>query len=372
MTGKYPARIHLTDFIAGNANNSYPLQQPEWQKFLPLEEKTIGELFQENGYNTALFGKWHLSPEKIPPASLPYNPDQQGFNEHFVTYKPSPGLAKPWQTPEIDGHNVDTLTNLALDFLERNQDKQFFLMVSHNTIHDPLMEDSTRVAAYRAKTSGNPANNPVIGAMINKLDESTGKILKKLDELKLSEKTIVIFYSDNGGKHAYADQEPWRKGKGWLYEGGIRVPLVIRWPGKITPGSESEAMVSSIDFYPTFAEILGQNSAGTDGISLLSHWQNSESDVRSELYWHYPHYHGGSGMVPGAAIRSGNYKLVEWFEPELTGEEKFLELYNLADDPGETHDLAEDLPEITRDLHQKLVSWRNEIGAQMPVVNPDL
>jgi len=184
MTGKYPARLHLTDFIAGNNKNIYPLTQPDWQKFLPLDEVTIAELLKSKGYHTAAFGKWHLSQAKMPPESLPYNPDMQGFDESFVTYKPSGGMAQPWQDAEDDAHNVDTITSLALDFMERYQPEPFFLYVSHNTIHNPLKERAATIDKYaKLEASEEPENNPVIAAMIERLDNSCGRIFKKIIDL---------------------------------------------------------------------------------------------------------------------------------------------------------------------------------------------
>jgi len=184
MTGKYPARLQLTDYIAGNSRDDYPLSQPDWQKFLPLEEQTFAELLQENGYSTALFGKWHLSEKKTPPGSLPYNPDKQGFDETFVTYKPSRSMMQPWQGAEDDAHNVDTITGLALDFMERNRSNPFFLFVSQNTIHDPLKERAETIQKYAGQAAFNePENNPVIAAMIERLDQSCGRIFAKVEEL---------------------------------------------------------------------------------------------------------------------------------------------------------------------------------------------
>jgi arylsulfatase A len=163
MTGKYPARLHITNFIPGNNRDDYLLKEPEWQKFLPLEEVTVAELLKEKGYRTAIFGKWHLSIEKTPPKSLPYNPDKQGFDEYFVTYKPLGNMIQPWQSSENDAHNVDTITNRALDFLERNKSNKFFLLISHNTIHNPLKEKTATIQKYeKLKASEEPENNPII------------------------------------------------------------------------------------------------------------------------------------------------------------------------------------------------------------------
>ena len=226
VTGKYPARLHITNPLPTEIKNTFPLSEPDWQKFLPLEEVTFAEILKREGYRTALFGKWHLSIAKTPPESLPFNPDKQGFDETFVTYKPSGDLIQPWQDAENDAHNVDTITSLALDFIERNKTKPFFLFVSHNTIHNPLMEKKATIGKYeRLQESEKPENHPVLAAMLERMDNSCGKIFDKVRESGLEENTIIIFYSDNGGVNKNDNQIPFRAGKGWLYEGGIRVPL---------------------------------------------------------------------------------------------------------------------------------------------------
>lgn len=371
MTGKYPARLHLTDFIPGSNRTDHPLTQPNWQKYLPLEEQTIAETLKTKGYATAHFGKWHLSQAKMPPESLPFNPDKQGFDESFVTYKPSGSMKQPWQKAELDAHNVDTITNLSLSFLERNQSNPFFLFVSHNTIHDPLAERAATIAKYEKMNATNePENHPIVAAMIERLDKSCGQIFDKIEDLGLSENTIVIFFGDNGGRDKYAKQTPFRSGKGWLYEGGIREPLVMKWGDKIPSGTVSDAMISSIDFLPTLTELVGLTPTieNMDGKSFSTVLLEGNKNHHSDLYWHYPHYHG-SGMMPAGAIRSNHYKLIEWYEPKLTGKSKYLELFNLSEDQGETKDLSEELPEVTRFLQEKLDKWRKETSAQMPTVN---
>lgn len=372
MTGKYPARLHLTDFIAGNNRDDYPLSQPDWQKYLPLEEITFAEILKQNGYNTAIFGKWHLSQEKMPPESLPFNPDKQGFDETFVTYKPSGNMAQPWQDAENDAHNVDTITNLALDFIERNAKNPFFLFVSHNTIHDPLKEKQSTIEKYAAvPESEKPENHAVIAAMIERLDKSSGKIIDKIKELKLDEKTVIIFFSDNGGKHSYAAQTPLRAGKGWLYEGGIREPLIVKWTGTIASGTVSNSLVSSIDFLPTYFEICGieELPENVDGKSFVSLFTQPEVPLHQHLFWHYPHYHNGSKMKPASAVRSANYKLIEWHEPYLMQKENAWELFDLQNDIGETQNLVDSLPGKAEELKQLLHHWRENVDAQMPVIN---
>jgi uncharacterized sulfatase len=371
MTGKYPARLNLTDFIAGNQFPDKPLKQPEWKKYLPLKENTPGELFKSKNYATAWYGKWHLSKSKTPPESRSHNPTKQGFDEEFVTYKPAANYPLGgWQKSGEDPHSVDTLTDLTTRFIRRHQDSSFFVAISHNTVHDPLKEDEARIEYYKNKpASEKPQNHPVLAAMIETLDKSVGRILRTLEKHNLEENTLVIFYSDNGGKVAYASQEPFRKGKGWLYEGGIRVSLVARFPGVIPENTTNEELVISNDFYPTFCSLLNKPvpEESTDGVNIMPLLKGEKDTLsRNTLYWHYPHYHKGSGMQPAGAIRQNNYKLIVWYEELLMDAPEPFELYNLKKDPGETTNLADDLPGKTRELFKKFKKWQQDVDAQMP------
>ena len=369
MTGRYPARLHLTDFIAGGNYPHEKYSQPEWQKYLPLEEVTIAEVCKTAGYATASFGKWHLSITKKPPGSLPYNPDKQGFDEWFVTYKPSSK-----DDPESDAHNVEAITQKSLDFLDRHKDQPFFLYVTHNTIHAPVLGKKRLVQKYKNKPgSDRPENNPVLGAMIEELDDSVGRLLKKLKDLRIDDRTLVVFFGDNGGLERDAKQTPLRSGKANLYEGGIREPLIVRWPGVVTPGSMCSEPVISVDFFPTFVESLGLENQVThtiDGVSLLPLLKQSGPLRREAIYWHYPHYHSSS-IGPCGAVRSGDYKLIEWFDETLCGPGNELELYNLKEDIGERDNLTQKMPEKTRRLKDMLATWRNKVGAQVLSPNPN-
>ena len=375
MTGKYPARLDLTDFIPGNFPKNKTLLTPDnWQKYLPLDEVTIGEKMEASGYSTGFFGKWHLSKEKLPPESLPHNPSKQGFKENFVTYKPSRNLIQKWQIENKDFHNVDTITKRGLEFIEQNNKVPFLLVLSHNTIHDPLLENQELINKYQNKQgSEKKENNPTIGAMIETLDLSVGQIVKKLKNLKLFDNTLLIFCSDNGGKYKHASQKPFKKGKGWLYEGGIRVPLIISWPRKIKNNFISEQMTSSIDFLPTILNVTNSgldNKIVYDGIDISPVFYNKSNLIkRDELYWHYPHYHSGSGMEPASAMRWKDYKLIQWHEPTLLNMEKQIELYNLKLDPGEKNDLSQVEPEIAILMRNKLKNWIIEVDANMPKIN---
>jgi len=368
MTGKYPARLHLTDFIAGGKFPYEKYAQPEWQKYLLLEEVTIAEVLKTEGYATASFGKWHLSIDKKPPKSLPFNPDKQGFDEYFVTYKPSSKT-----DPESDTHNVEAITQKSLNFMERHKDESFFLYVTHNTIHAPVMGKKKLIEKYKNKPGSDlPQNNPILGAMIEELDNSTGRLLKKLDELKIADKTIVVFFGDNGGLEKDAKQTPLRSGKANLYEGGIREPLIVRWPGVVRPGSTCSEPVTSVDFFPTFLEIVGvkgQMKKPIDGVSLVPVLEQSGTLNRPAIYWHYPHYHSSS-IGPCGAVRAGDYKLIEWFDESICGPGKEFELYNLKKDIGEQNNLAKRMPERVEQLKKMLSNWRNEVNAQMLTPNP--
>jgi len=365
MTGKYPARLHLTDFIAGNNRNDYPLSQPEWQKFLPLEEVTLAEVIREQGYKTAIFGKWHLSVTKFGPESLPFNPDKQGFDQHFVIDKPNRN-----DNPEKDAHKSDSIGNTSVKFIQENTGNPFFLFVSFSAIHNPLMEKAEAIGRWK-NTAGSdkPENNAVIAAMLSRMDMNIGKILDAVDENKVASKTMVVFFSDNGGLESDAKQTPLRHGKGWLYEGGIRVPLIIRWPGVIEGGSVSGEVVTSVDFMPTFCELTGaENKSVVDGISLLTHLRTGDPLPERNIYWHYPHYHNGP---PSGAVRSGKWKLIEWYEKSiLEGGNSAYELYDLENDISESVNLADSLEAVTMKLSGELKRWREDVNAQMPVPNP--
>ena len=369
MTGKYPARLHLTDFIAGGQYPHEKLKQPDWQKYLPLEEITIAEVLKAAGYATASFGKWHLSIAKKPPESLPFNPDKQGFDESIVTYKPASS-----HDPEADAHNVEIITRKSLEFLYKHKDKPFFLYVTHNTIHGPIMGKKKLIEKYKRKPGADlPENNPIIAAMLEELDDTVGRLLKKLDELKIADKTLVIFFSDNGGLEQSARQTPLRSGKANLYEGGIRVPLIIRWPDVTKPGSICSETVISVDFFPTILEIIGlENKAKKpiDGVSLVPLLKRTGTLNRQAVYWHYPHYHSSS-IGPCGAIRAGDYKLIEWFDESICGPGNRFELYNLKEDIGEQNNLAKEMPEKTHELKEMLQDWRNEVNAQMLTPNPN-
>lgn len=370
MTGKYPARLHLTDYIPGRPFPYARLKVPAWTKHLPLEEVTIAEALKEKGYVSGHFGKWHLNEDKSYVPGRPMDPASQGFDVVFTSVKPSPDA-----DPTKDAHHVAEITEHTLAFLEENRDRPFFAYVSHHVVHRPLLEHPDLIARYAAKPGGAPPeHNPVMAAMVERLDESIGQLLDRLDALGIADRTIVVFFSDNGGLASLQDQKPLRGGKATLFEGGIRVPLAIRWPGVVTPGRQSSVPVISNDFFPTFLDVAGIPLEGheTDGVSLVPLLKETGTLERGALYWHYPHYHHqDTNLAPSGAIRQGDYKLIEWFEEAAQGDDLPVSLFNLKDDLAEEHDLTEDMPEKAEELLAKLRAWQEAVGAQRMEPNPD-
>ena len=366
MTGKNPARLHITDYISGDPFPYALLIRPEMLPGLPLEEETIGELFKSNGYVTGLFGKWHLNIDKNYKPGRPKDPGSQGFDDVFATVKPERDA-----DPTNDAHHAVAITDHAINFIEKNKDKPFFAYVAHHVVHRPIMEKPALIDKYEAKDpSGDLVNNPIMGAMIETMDSGIGRILKKLDELGLTDKTIVVFYSDNGGYEMLQSQYPYRGGKAMVFEGGIRVPLAIKWPGKVKPGSTCNDFAISDDFFATFADILNEKKVpeNLDGISLLPAILGKAKLNRDTLYWHYPHYHH-QGYLPAGAIRVGDYKLIEWYEGSIGGKGNPYSLYNLVNDVGEMHDLAAQYPEKVKEMAAALKKWRKRIGSGEMSVN---
>jgi len=369
MTGKYPARLHLTDYLGGSTSRSDPknkkLVTPDWQKSLPLEEITIAEALKQAGYATGHFGKWHLNVDKKYRLGRPGDPGSQGFDDVLTTHKPGAG---PDSRYHEDWHHVREITERSCAFFQQNKDKPFFCYVTHNSIHTPEVEKKALVEKYETKPGAKTSkrNNPKQAAMLETLDQSVGTILAKLKELKLEKNTVVIFFSDNGQKGPKQGQ-PFRGSKGDLYEGGIRMPLIVKWPEVISPGRLCEEVVISNDFFSTFNDIARESSEAkdVDGISLLPLLKDPRSKLtRKSVCWHFPHYHS-QGLGPQGAIRRGRYKLIEWFERSAYEEDGAFELYDLVDDPGENKNLSGARPDLTVELRKELQEWRKQVGAQM-------
>jgi len=365
MTGKYPARLHLTDWIAGHVNPKAKLKIPDWTKYLPLEETTIAEELKKAGYVTASIGKWHLG-------GTGYLPEQQGFDDNVAgdNHGHPPSYFTPFKLSLQDGPSgeylTDRLGNEALKFIEKNKDNPFFMYFPNYAVHTPLQAKKDITDKYLVK--GLPAkgqNGATYAAMIQSVDENVGRIMKKLNELGIADNTIIFFMSDNGGLESVTSNAPLRAGKGTLYEGGIREPWIVKWPGTIKPGSTCNVPVISTDFFSTILEMVGAAPAGAktlDGLSIVPLLKGTGSIQRDALYWHYPHYHI---TTPGGAIRCGDFKLIEYYEDGK------LELYDLSKDLSETTDLAAKMPEKAAELRKKLDDWRKSVGAQMPTANPD-
>lgn len=382
MTGKYPARLQITDWLPGRPDmTSQKMLRASLKQQLPLTEKTIAEALKERGYTTAHIGKWHLG-------GRGFGPEEQGFDiniggnnagspvSYFYPYvqKDNPAARIPGLDEGMEGEYLtDRLTTEAENFIEKNKEKPFFLYLSHYAVHIPLKGKQELVEKYVKKAkNGNAQNNPVYAAMIESMDQSVGRILKMLDEYKLSENTIVVFTGDNGGLHVKEGPNtpatsniPLREGKGYLYEGGIREPLIIKWPGVIKPQTVSEVPVSTIDFYPTFLAVTGitDNQPDIDGVNILPVLKGATTLQRKEMYWHYPHY-SNQGGKPGAAVRQNNFKLIEFYEDGK------VELYDLKRDKGEKKNLAAGMPEKVKELQEKLTLWRQTVNARMMTPNP--
>ncbi len=461
MTGKYPATLDLTDWIPGRRDFDFQrLLNAEHEQGLPPEEETIAEALKEEGYGTAIFGKWHLGgpnpamhrrfdPEKNETPwwvgmSDESGPLQQGFDVHiprnWYACCPNGTFHSPF---ELDGvqdeegaHLSDKLTDEALKYIDENKDNPFFLYLSHFAVHDPIEGRADLVEKYDEKLKNTPPqkNTPYIlegnpddennftreeldgliddpeyaehkvlpnntvkikqrqdnsqfAAMVEGIDESFGRVISKLEELGIDDNTIIIFFSDNGGMSAgnwgnptrvvpddkvdvaYATSNlPLRGAKGWLYEGGIREPLIIKWPGQSKKGTVCDVPVISTDFFPTILDMLDvpiPTENKLDGVSIADLVKGENTLDREAIYWHFPHYSNHGMQSPGGAIRSGDYKLLEYFENGT------VQLFNLKEDIGEQYDLAASNPEKANELKAMLHQWREDIGANMMPPNPN-
>jgi arylsulfatase A-like enzyme len=354
--------LQLTDYIPGRLWLEKPLASPGTQRGLPLEETTLAEMLRTRGYRSGLFGKWHLAHTYAYAPGRPLDPESQGFDEVYHTNKPDDEkLTIP------DAHNADAISDRAVAFIRRQGNQPFFCYVAQNVVHRPLTEDPDAVERYQRKPgSERPENSAVMGAMIERMDRGIGRILDVLRELDLDATTIVIFTSDNGNIAADQDQTPFRGGKATLWEGGLRVPLAIRWPGRIAPGRVSNEPVISHDLFTTLLELTGtaHETRLQDGASLRAVLVGETDTLpREAIFWHYPHYHHLGDLRPGAAVRMGRYKLIEWFEGSRLGLGPVASLFDVVADPGETRDLASEMPERTADLLARLRAWRARVGA---------
>ena len=388
MSGQYPARVGITDFITGHWRPYEEVIVPKNRtQYLPLEIYTLGEAMKDAGYATGYFGKWHLGGGEYYPKNQGFdisNVYQGGGFFHYadrmeVPIDISPGVVLS-----------EALTDLGLDFIDKHRENPFFLYLAHYDVHVQLDADSMLIQKYlqKEKVEGYPCN-AVYAAMVEHVDNSVGRVLDKLDELGLTENTLVVYFSDNGGLISRFDKvpllagskqyiyegdtllyvassnKPLRAEKGTIYEGGIREPMIVQWTGKIAGGQESDAIISSVDFFPTFAGLAGMALPATqafDGESFLNVLTGGAYDRDRAIFWHYPVYHHD---FPASVIRKGDWKLIHY----LHNDTRFL--YNLADDIGETNELSRQHPEKTDELYRLLVDWRAEVKAEIPVPNPD-
>lgn len=442
LTGQYPARLGLTDWLPGRKDFSFQkLQTVPSIQHLPYDVKTLPEVLKDNGYATAIFGKWHLGEDSG-------STKKQGFDVHVPDWNkgwPNGTYFSPYDMKGLEGgvngeYLTDRLTDEALKWVAKNKDKPFFLYLAHFAVHDPIQGRGDLVVKYEKKRNqlpkqnptpyileGNPddadplsreeltarlkdtahqgikiypdrtakikqrQDNPQFAAMVESMDESFGKVMKRLKELGLSDNTIVVFFSDNGGmsaanfgnpakKIAPCDADkvfstsnlPLRGAKGWLYEGGIHEPLVIYWPEQGLHGVRVDVPVISTDFYATFLDMLGIDNKpggnnGVDGVSIVPALKGDGSGMeklkQKPLFWHFPHYSNHGAQSPGGAVRLGDYKLIEYYENNT------VQLFNLKNDPGEQNDLSKTNPDKVNQLRDLLHAWRKEVGARMPVAN---
>lgn len=362
MTGQWPHRSGITDFL-----------RPKSETCLPTDTRTLAETLKARGYSTGIIGKWHLtgygSPEGFP-SSHGFDEwiagEQKGIGagDYVHPYRFNPGIEKRLPGKE---HLVDRVNLEAVDFIERHRDRPFFLLVSHYAVHTVMQGRKDLVRKYKAKPGAGASkfsgsNNPHLAAQLEAIDQGMGMIEDKLGELGIGGNTVLIFASDNGGESTVTDNAPLRAGKSHLYEGGIRVPLIMKNRGLLPEGSVCHAPTSTIDFYPTLARMAGvdrKTLPALDGRSLFP-VLTGKGEKPPPLFWHYPlkrpHFLGGRSS---GAVRLGDYKLIEFFD---TNE---LELYNLAEDLGERKNLAEKKPDQTKQLHLLLKNWRSENKAPM-------
>ena len=366
MTGQYPARLHVTDWIPGHERPFAKLRIPPWQKHLPLEAVTVAERLQAAGYATASIGKWHLGGEQ-------HDPTRQGFDENVggTDRGQPPSYFSPYSIPTLaDGPKGEYLTDReaaeAVRFITAHRDRPFFLYLPHYCVHTPIQAKPDVAAKYADGLREGGGKNAAYAAMVESVDDCMGRMLATLDALGIRDRTAIFFTSDNGGLVQMTDNAPLRAGKGSAYEAGVRVPFLVSWPGVTQAGATSDVPVITPDIPATILDLTGVGpdpAQPLDGASLAAVLRGGTL-ARDALYWHYPHYHPG-GSTPHSAIRSGDYRLVHFYEDGRS------ELYDLRTDPGESTDLAPAEPQRTLALKARLDAWLADVGGQFPTANPD-
>jgi arylsulfatase A-like enzyme len=384
MTGMHPARLNLTDWLPGRGDRpDQKLKRPVIRQQLPLDETTLAELFRSAGYATGHIGKWHLGGEG-------FGPREQGFDvniggdhtgtplSYFAPFRGARGGEQARTMPGLENapdgeYLTDRLAIEAEKFIADHAERPFFLYVPHYGVHTPMKAPADAVATFAA-WDGKPAGkqqNPIYAAMLERVDASVGRITAQLDKLKLTDNTLVIFTSDNGGLATIEGPNtpatyngPLREGKGYLYEGGLRVPLIAAGAGVTAKGKTPNEPVWAGDVLPTLAEVCklpSESHPTLDGQSIAALFRGDRVATRS-LYWHYPHY-ANQGGKPGGAIRRGNWKLIEFYENGR------CELYDVRANPGESKNLSAEQPVVVKELAAELDAWRKSVGAQMPTPN---
>lgn len=388
MTGRYPARVGITDWIrarfqggripepreelpeyVGSKNDK--LLCPRNPFWMELEEITIAEVLKPARYISCHIGKWHLGTDK-------WYPEKQGFDVNIggCDFGQPPSYFDPYfrkgqgNIPTLKPHRegeylTDREADEAVQFIKARADKPFFLYYAPYAVHTPLEAKQALVAKYKAKSPTNQ-KNPTYAAMIESVDRAVGQIADVLDEQRIRDRTLVIFTSDNGGLLGPTHNAPLRAGKGFPYEGGIRVPLIVRWPAVVEPGSVCEVPVTSVDYFPTLCQATGANlpdDRAIDGESLMPLLRQTGPLKRDAVFWHFPHYRGN--IVPYSIIRAGHWKLIKRYEG------KPFELFNLQDDIGEENDLSDRMPELVKELDARLIAWLRATSARVPKKNPD-
>ncbi len=378
MSGQYGARTGV--YTVGGTDrfdwSKRPLRPVENVTNLPLDRDIIAKQLKAVGYATGMFGKWHIGQQGD------YLPGKRGFDEAVVSMGRHFDFATNPKTDYPTGQYLaDFLTDKAVDFITRHKDQPFFLYLPHFGVHSPHDAKAELIAKFKPKPGVGGHNNPTYAAMIASVDDSVGRVMQTLDDLKLADNTVLIFTSDNGGVGGYAregikkagnitDNAPLRSGKGSLYEGGTREPFVVRWPGVTIPGSTCSEPTIHVDIFPTMLELAGapQPRQVLDGESLVKLFRDSNAKLqRDAIFQHFPGYLGAGAdswrTTPVSLVQIGDWKLMEFLEDGQ------LELYNLANDIGETKNLAKDNPAKTKELHDRLVAWRAEVKAPMPTKN---
>lgn len=403
LTGRYPARIGLTDWI-DFWGTFHPcrgqLVDVPYLPYLPHSEETAATLLRQHSYSTWHVGKWHLG-------FADTYPERHGFDVNvggcYMGYPGPHGYFSPYNIPNLPSgppgeYLTDRLTDEAIALIRDRGEKPFFLNLWYYTVHTPIEAKQEKIDKYRAKAKamgldqlqalveGEPfpaehkkhlpvtrrvlQSDPVYAAMVESMDENVGRLLQALQTEGIAEDTLVIFTSDNGGlataEGSPTCNAPLAEGKGWMYEGGTRVPFIAWQPGTIAPGPDCHVPICSVDVLPTLLSYTGtaKGSQTLDGTDLTGLLQGGDSLDRDALFWHYPHY-ANQGGTPGSSIRCGDYKLIEFFEDGR------LELYNLIADPSEDQNLAPSEPQLANELHHRLQAWRSDVAALYPEPNPD-